>query len=126
MKIVSQKTNTLICGHCCVAMISGYPLSDVIDFIGHDRGTSTKELTRVLRKIGFSCSRRAKRIGKYSILPDLCILISRSANNNKGNWHWILYNKGKIYDSRCRKPHEYEKYIKRKKVRITSYIEIGE
>lgn len=123
MELVLQDDGTKICGHCCVSMITGKPINDIIKLFGHTRGTSTKQVVNVLNSLGHKCKAPLQRIKADDVLPDLAIL--------KIHWkylngtHWVVYNKGYIYCSvygkfgfhRLSKIGEYG-------ARATSYIEI--
>jgi len=50
------------CGQIAVAVITGQPLREVYEIIGHDGGTKTKDLARALRKFGYSCPNKLKKL----------------------------------------------------------------
>jgi len=52
MNLQRQPRGSKICGHCCVAMVTGASLQEVIAQVGHRHGTSARELGMALRAFG--------------------------------------------------------------------------
>lgn len=108
------------CGQTCVAMLLGIPLNDVINEMGEDGVTTTRDLVTILQTHGFETSNRRERIAKSTKLPDICILSMKI--EGQPNWHWVLYVNGKYLD-----PDEgpLSRYPRNNNAfRFTSYIEI--
>ena len=77
------------CGHCCVAMLAGVPLSDVVVLMGKGHASWSKIL-EALDYYGISYASKAvyTKGGSYQ-LPPCCIV-----NNNNS---FILWYKGSFY-----------------------------
>jgi len=84
------------CGQTCVAMLLGIPLNEVINEMGKDGATTTKDLVTILQAHGFETSNRRERIGKSTEFPDVCILSMKI--EGQSNWHWVLYVSSKYLD----------------------------
>lgn len=81
------------CGQIAVAVITGKSLRKVYEIIGHDKATSTKDLAKALRKFGYSCPNRLKRLKEK---PKLAI--AKLSHKLRSGWHWIVIDRNKIYD----------------------------
>ena len=92
IKYVKEPTSYL-CGQSVIAMLAKVSVDEVIDVIGHDKGTSVSELDNALTWYGIKHGKR-KRCTEDTILPDICILSLKLP----GYGHWSLYYKGKYYD----------------------------
>ena len=88
------------CGHTCIAMISGKAESDIVELIGHSKGTKTKEIISALNELGVSNSGKLIRISKKNRLPEIGIVKTLPYDKAKssGNWHWILKYKSHFLD----------------------------
>lgn len=120
VRYLFQPLGSKQCGQTCVAMLLGIPLNDVINEIGKEGVTTTKDLVTILHTHGFETSGRRERIGKSTKLPDTCILSMKI--EGQSNWHWVLYVNGKYLD-----PDEgpLSRYPQNNNAfRFTSYIEI--
>jgi RimJ/RimL family protein N-acetyltransferase len=82
-----------LCGQSVIAMLANVSVDEVIDVIGHDKGTSVAEIANALTWYGIKHGKRQKCTDD-AILPDICILSLKLP----GYGHWSLYYKGKIYD----------------------------
>lgn len=85
---VKQPADSKLCGHCCVATVIGKPLKYVIKKIGHENGTTTKELMSFFREY--------KKHLKEEDSMSICA--ARPVGKNKGNWHWVVSMGGRVYD----------------------------
>jgi len=91
---IEQPTGYL-CGQSVIAMLAGVTVSEVIETMQNDKGTSTQELRDALKWYGFKTATKARL--KYiegTKLPDCCILSVMLPDYG----HWSLYYKGKYYD----------------------------
>lgn len=91
-----QPPGSKLCGHTCVAMAIGKPLTEVVEILGRIGGTTTKDLVRMFRVFGFQCKDRLTRFNKIEQLP-VRALVKMSYGRNQ-NWHWVLWWDGDIYD----------------------------
>lgn len=94
MNLIRQPRPSKLCGQCCVAMLTDTPVEQIIKLVGHNHGTRTHELVRVLRMLGFSTVPRLKVV--RGALPERCIC--KALVPGKAGWHWVVHYKGKIYD----------------------------
>lgn len=126
MKIVRQPLLSMLCGHCCISMLSGVSVKKIIKMVGRDTGTSTKEMVRVLRKLKIKSGKKLRVVSKKSSLPAKAIL--KIKYPKKSNWHWVVVYKGMIHDPGASRGGIYpiEKLHERydPKVKISSYLEI--
>jgi RimJ/RimL family protein N-acetyltransferase len=89
---IKEPTGTL-CGQSVVAMLANVSVDEVIETIGHDKGTSVAEIDEALNWYGIKHGKR-QRCTEDAILPEICILSLKLP----GYGHWSLYYKGKYYD----------------------------
>ena len=92
IKYIKEPTGYL-CGQSVIAMLANVSVDEVIDVIGHDKGTSVAEIDSALVWYGLKHGKR-QRCTEDAILPDICILSLKLP----GYGHWSLYYKGKYYD----------------------------
>lgn len=95
MKFVEQTYMT--CGQACVAMIAGISLKKAIEVVGKKGGTTTKDLVKALRKLGFKCGDRLK----FDEPVFLAIVKEKFAKHEHEwdwHWHWVVYYNGNYYD----------------------------
>jgi len=82
-------------------MLSDKTEDDMIELVGHDKGTKTKEIVRALDNLGINNSGRLIRVKKKRPLPTIAILkvVYRKIKNCSGfDWHWILKYGDRFYD----------------------------
>ena len=118
---IIQPPESSLCGHCCVAMAAGVGVERVIEEIGHEDGTTTKELVAALHALNVPCGGTLLRFSRVKpVLPKRCIVyIHRYGEKGREpRGHWMLSWDGKIYDPGGRWPEGYANW------RITSYLEI--
>jgi hypothetical protein len=80
------------CGQIAVAAITERPVKEIEAIVGHNHGTSTKELIRALEACGFSVL--AKRCSPHT-LPTLGLA---QVHNTKPGWHWVAIGDGRVWD----------------------------
>ncbi len=78
-----------LCGHCCIAMLAGVPLSDVVALMGKGHASWSKIL-EALDYYGISYASKAVYTKGGSCLLPLCCIIN---NDNS----FILWYKGSFY-----------------------------
>lgn len=125
-RMVQQPEKSSICGHCCIAMVTGHELEEVIQLMGHRHGTQTRELHRVLRDLGYSTDPYLTKIKTTftTRFPDIAIL-KITYDWRKHSGHWVYYEHGLVYcpsgDIRV-----WSDYVKFGALgRITSYLKIS-
>ncbi|HTU33696.1 MAG TPA: hypothetical protein VMF66_07830 [Candidatus Acidoferrum sp.] len=91
-----QDPTTHTSGQIAVAVITGRPVEDVIEKVGHSHRTTTRELAGVLDHYGFLCPRRCVPLGDPKDLPRLGIAQVHSGRSSR--WHWIAIENGRIFD----------------------------
>lgn len=89
IQMVKQPKGSTICGQCCVAMITGKALDEVIKVFGHSHATRTKELHKVLKHFGYTSNSKLIRFTNFSGLPDLGI-VKITYDWRKHNGHWAV------------------------------------
>jgi hypothetical protein len=95
--IIQLKEKT--CGHACLAMLSGKSEIDIIQLIGHSRGTKTKEIINALNELNIKNSEKLVRHCNKNPLPEIGILKTVPRGRKaSGNWHWILKYKERFLD----------------------------
>jgi hypothetical protein len=100
--LLQQPTGSNLCGQYCVAMLADVTPAEAIKSIGKRGRTSTRDLVRGLRKLGYACADQAERIGRAETVPSFGIIkltIDRGpgARPQCGR-HWILVYNGVSYD----------------------------
>ena len=79
----------------------GYDFDEdsICSAIGHRQGTRIENLYVILDRFGVPHTGKGVPITASTILPCFAILASRYPGwTNGGNWHWILFYRGVIYD----------------------------
>lgn len=89
---IRQEPKSHNCGPIAVAVITGVPLEKVYEVIGKKGNTSTKDVARGLRKLGYSCPRRLQREPR----PELGIAHLRYKGERRS--HWVVVDGDKIWD----------------------------
>lgn len=84
------------CGQACVAMITGLPLSIVVEQFGNrpGKGSTTYQIAMSLRWFGWDCE--VVENSDLTNIPDLCILIVNCVGSR--GLHAVVYHEGFIYD----------------------------
>ncbi len=91
MKWIQQPPKP-ICGQVAVAVIADISLEESIKVVGKKGSTTTKDLVKALRKLGYKCPDRCKKMPK----PKLAI--GQLHRKNFSGWHWVVVSDNKIYD----------------------------
>lgn len=96
---IQQKPNKKNCGVIAVAVIAEVSVGLAAEKIGKDGATTTKQLVKGLRALGYECPDRLQRI------PRPPLAIAKLANpKRKSGWHWVVVDGDKIYDGINGKP----------------------
>ncbi len=68
---------------------------DAIARVGHDLGTTTREMAKVLRDGGLRVAPRLKKLHTFDAIPTARALLL-------GTWrrypHWMVWNRGRVLD----------------------------
>jgi len=114
---IEQKPNKKNCGVIAVAVVASIPVNVAAEHIGKDGATTTKQLAKGLRSLGYKCPDRLQRIPR----PPLAIAKLKIKARRSG-WHWVVVEGDKIFDGINVKPDGTVNW--EKEDRITSYLPI--
>jgi len=89
---IEQPYKSRLCGQIAVSVITNLHLKDIIQLLGRN-GTSTKKLVRVLRRLGYTCPDKLKKMPR----PSLGIAKLKDPERKSG-WHWVAVDGDKIFD----------------------------
>lgn len=121
-QLVRQPDDSTICGQCCVAMLTGASLRKVINLVGHKHGTKTKELAKVIRRLGYDCGDRLVRFKNSLRLVTVERALLKLTPPEGRNWHWVVWADHKVYDPCHHEPIDsVHCYISG---RVTSFLEV--
>lgn len=117
---IKQPVNTRICGQIAVAVVTGISLENAIKLVDKKRnGTTTKDLSRALRYLGYKCPNKCKK------MPRPPLAIAQVHRPNFSGWHWVVVDGDKIFDGAWGTP-DGKVHWKKMKWKITSYLPIEE
>jgi hypothetical protein len=92
---IEQKPNEKNCGPIAVAVIAEVTVEEAAKAIGKNGSTSTKQLAKGLRALGYNCPNRLVK----SKLPWPNLAIAKMVvPERKSGWHWVAIAEGLIYD----------------------------
>jgi hypothetical protein len=92
---IPQQSGKKNCGVIAVAVLTGVPVTVAAVHIGKNGATTTKQLAKGLRALGYQCP---NRLVKFKLpLPPMAIAKMVSPSRKSG-WHWVAISEGKIYD----------------------------
>ena len=114
---IKQEPHKKNCGVIAVAVIANVPVNVAAEHIGKDGATTTKQLVKGLRSLGFKCPDRCKKMPR----PPLGIAQMHDDHRRSG-WHWVVVDEDKVFDGLNGKPDgtvDWEKWWK-----ITSYLPV--
>jgi len=123
IELVIQPKGSSICGHCCVAMITGKPLETVIKVIGHQHGTRTKEIHKAFGAFGIKTPPKLTRFTNHSGLPSLGV-VKITYDWRKSSGHWMVIEYPVCYCPSGSILHWTEYLGKSPKGRLTSFLTI--
>ena len=75
-------------------MVTGKPVSEIVDFLDNERETTLKEMFLCLEHFGFYVDRQRHQVEVKKDLPNFCFLSLETPKC----WHWSLYADGVFYD----------------------------
>lgn len=105
------------CGQVAIAVLAGITLNVSRKIVDVNGGTTTKDLIKALRALGFKCPDRCIR----SPRPALGLAKMRKPSH-KHNWHWVVVDGNKIYDGIDGNPDGTVNW--KKSWKITSYLPV--
>ena len=81
------------CGQCSAAMLLGISKREAIRRFGHDEGTTTTEMRRVLERSGLWVAPRIRKFKGFDQIPTARAMLS-------GYWkkypHWFVWDDGRV------------------------------
>jgi len=92
----SQDPGRRTSGQVAVAVITGRPVEEITERIGHTRHASTRELSRVLGHYGYLCAERCILAKELKELPKLGLAQVHSYQSSR--WHWVAVEDERIFD----------------------------
>lgn len=113
------------CGQIAVASLLNQTVEHIETLVGHSHGTTTRELSAAIRKLGFHCSRRCKVWNQKAPLPQMCI--AQLHVDGKSGWHWVAIAHGIVADGQLAKLVSLKKYMDDSWLlgyRLTSFLEV--
>lgn len=97
MRWIAQEPETRNCGQIALAVLGDIDYTIAERMIGHKHGTTTKELVAALRVLGFDCPDRCRPMDEPPVLG-LAQVRSPRQRRTRRNWHWVVVNRGRIFD----------------------------
>lgn len=132
-----QPSNTGQCGNYAVAnLLNITPEQSIIAFkcTGTNNkkgGTSTKQVAKAVKWLGYHCDERMTLINPHTTLPDYCLIsvgwkgpTIESGLRRETAGHWIAYKKGIVICSGAGIYDSLEQYINENKGYACAYLEI--
>lgn len=113
---IKQPPKSYCCGSIAVAIVAGITLEEAIKLTGKKGSTSTKNIAKALRELGYKCPDRCKK------MPRPLLGIGQLHKPKKSGWHWVVVDGDKIYDGINGNPDGTVNW--EKGWRITSYLPI--
>lgn len=99
MQLISQPPGSLICGQCCIAMVTGRSLDDVVAFMGL-RGNFPSNMRKAASHFGIKLSRHATPLtvgngpeGKVGVAQ-----VQSKVGAPISFTHWIAWDGQEWYD----------------------------
>ncbi len=132
IRLICQPKGSTLCGQCCLAMLLGQTLDDVIwDMGGWKRPTTIRQLARHLEHCGWHSTGRLRRLSSRTAWPETAIfklVWKRNGRPVDRNWHWVLWAEGRFWDGR-RPAHRTRAQVERgsggRTRELTSYLELS-
>lgn len=113
---IEQKPNKKNCGVVAVAVLTETSVALAAEAIGKDGATTTKQLAKGLRKLGWNCPTRLK------VMPRPPLAIAKLKDPKRSGWHWVVVDGDKIFDGISGKPDGTVKWKKGRK--MTSFLPV--
>ncbi len=106
-------------------MLTGSSLRRVVNIIGHEHGTRTKELAKAIRRLGYDCDDRLRRTRDLDgSLEKVSKALVKLKFENRRNWHWLAWIDGTVYDPSFTQPESNFSRLRNYLARPTSYLEV--
>lgn len=125
LTFVQQPPNSSLCGQCCVAMITGRKLEEVIRTMGTEGGTRTRDVVDALLVFDVDCELELETLKRGQSPPPLCMAKCHIFSDTKRWTHWIVIKDGIAYCPGHRAPFGpwmvYDAYCGR----VTSFLRIN-
>lgn len=84
-----QPAGSQLCGVCCVAMLTGVDVVEVLQHVGHFKPTKTRELIAVFHELGWNADRRL-RVHYGEEWPMTCLVKALCLDQPMSrDWHWV-------------------------------------
>jgi hypothetical protein len=107
-------------------MLTGASLSKVINLLGHRHGTKTKELVKVIRRLGYDCPDRLHHVkGVRYALASVERALVKISWEHTSSWHWVAWADDLIFDPGSENPLGNFSLYEYLGGRATSYLEIS-
>lgn len=121
-----ERGRSLQCGQTCLAILSGKPLAEICKLVGKNGRTSYKDLTPVLKHLGFHVGPK-NLFNKVPIQKPYALIrvvgpLKPGTKYHRFS-HWVLYWQGTVFDPATENNHlaNYEEGT-----RFVSFVEIWE
>lgn len=107
-------------------MLTGVSLSRVVNLVGHNHGTRTRELVKVIKRLGFDCPDRLKHSKELeAALYKVERALVKITWADTKSWHWVAWADGLIFDPSSESPLGNFSLYRYLGGRATSYLEIS-
>lgn len=93
---ISQGRSKHISGQVAAAVISGRPVEEIMERIGHSHRATTRELIRVLSHYGYLCGEHCVPARRLNEPPKLGL--AQVHPTHSSCWHWVAIEDGHIFD----------------------------
>lgn len=101
---VLQMPGSRNCGQIAVANLTGEELDYIEKLVGHNGGTKTVHLAKVLRKLGLACE--DKLVPVHPVHPGLLnngefiptLALAKLSRGTGKRWHWVAVVDGVVLD----------------------------
>ncbi len=91
-----QEAGTCTSGQVALAVITGCPVEEATQCVGHSHHATARELARALDHYGYLCPSRCVHAKDPRELPKLVLAQVHSTRSSR--WHWVVVENGRIFD----------------------------
>ena len=91
---IKQEPKKKNCGVIAVAVIAEVSVALAAEKIGKDGSTTTKQLVKGLRALGYKCPDRLRVLKS----PPSLAIAKMVTPTRKSGWHWVAIENEKIFD----------------------------
>jgi len=113
---IKQPDGKKQCGQIAVAVVAGITLNESILLVGKKGCTRTKDLVTALRKVGYQCPNKCRK------MPRPHLAIAQLHHPNRKGWHWVVVDGDKIFDGT--NGNDRGQVVWKNSWRMTSYLPI--